>query len=158
GTAAMVLFVAAFSILISTLARRPRDAILAAYGLEAAWLLGPIALAPIAHAADGPLFWAEPVNQYILMSNPLAVWSDLTHVSMMTWGPTAWSPWLFTGRLDTIVYRMAAIQGGCAIVFLVLAVVGLRPLRGGSWSGGKAGTGWGTRPAALVRSVTRSPL
>ena len=42
GTATLVLFVSGFSVLISILARRPRDAILATYGLGAIWLLVPI--------------------------------------------------------------------------------------------------------------------
>ena len=42
GTATLVLFASGFSVLISILARRPRDAILATYGLGALWLLVPV--------------------------------------------------------------------------------------------------------------------
>ena len=47
GTLTTVLAVAGFSVVISVLARRPRDAILATYALGAIWLLAPPAIDPI---------------------------------------------------------------------------------------------------------------
>src|SRR5262245_59560305 len=62
GTFTMVVFLSGTSILISVLARRPRDAILAAYGVLAFWLLIPPAIDPYAHHLGPPLGWVEPVN------------------------------------------------------------------------------------------------
>src|SRR5262245_29388461 len=61
GTFTTVLCLAGASTLISILSRRPRDAILVTYGLEAIWLLAPPAIAPIAHFLDGSLAWVKPV-------------------------------------------------------------------------------------------------
>ena len=55
GTATLVLFTSGFSILISILAQRPRDAILATYGLGALWLLLPDWLQRYTDFLDGPL-------------------------------------------------------------------------------------------------------
>ena len=62
GTASLVFVTAGFSILISILARRPRDAILATYGLGAIWLVGPVWLEPMSRYLDGVLAWVPPVN------------------------------------------------------------------------------------------------
>src|SRR5262249_53370656 len=40
---------------------------------------------------------------------------------------------------------------------VLAAIVGLRPWRGSSWPGGKPGTGWGARLAAVGRALVRSP-
>jgi hypothetical protein len=66
GTFTTVLFVAGLSILISTVARRPRDAILAAYGLEAAWIYGTDWISPFAHDLRGPFFWVGTVNDWMI--------------------------------------------------------------------------------------------
>src|ERR1017187_4364763 len=79
GTSTLVLFVAGFSVLISILARRPRDAILAAYGLGAIWLLAPIPLDDFSHHREGgSLGWVKPVNDGLLLSNPIHVWANST--------------------------------------------------------------------------------
>ena len=58
GTASMTLSVAALSMLISVLAQGHRQAIVAAYGLVAAWLFVPLVLLPLGHF-DWPLEWVE---------------------------------------------------------------------------------------------------
>ncbi len=63
GTATLVLFAAGFSTLISVLARRPRDAILATYGLGAIWLSAPFTKGITALFEDGPLGWTDQVNR-----------------------------------------------------------------------------------------------
>ena len=62
GTFTLVLFLAGLSILISILARRPRDAILVVYGIEAIWLFGPQSIGGITRYMEGPLWWVAPVN------------------------------------------------------------------------------------------------
>jgi ABC-type transport system involved in multi-copper enzyme maturation permease subunit len=81
GTFTTVLFVAGLSILISTLARRPRDAILAAYGLEAAWIYGTDWISLFAHDLGGPFFWVGTVNDWLMLSNPFVVWRQLTRAA-----------------------------------------------------------------------------
>ena len=75
ATTTTVFLTAALSILISVVARRPRDAILATYGLIAFWLWGPLSIAGVAHAIRGPLFWIGPVNDWLLISSPMVAWS-----------------------------------------------------------------------------------
>ena len=79
GTAAVVVFAAGFSILISILARRPRDAILAAYFLGALWLLVPPQIEGISSFLEGPLVWVPPVNDSLIVSksDPRLVGSDI---------------------------------------------------------------------------------
>src|SRR5262249_36010280 len=62
GTFVLVLFIAGLSIFISTMARRPREAILVTYGLVAIWLLEPMLAAPFDHGLGWPLQWVKPVN------------------------------------------------------------------------------------------------
>src|SRR5262249_5019112 len=79
GTFALALFVSAVSMLVSVVARRPREAILVAYVLVAVWLLVPVTIAPIADYLDGPLGWVKPVNDALLMTNPIHNWRMLTN-------------------------------------------------------------------------------
>src|SRR5262249_49405705 len=79
GTFSTVLFVGGLSIFISVLARRPRDAILAAYALEAVWLLGPPATGDIARYLDGPLGWVWPITVLLILTNPLIILERMTN-------------------------------------------------------------------------------
>jgi ABC-type transport system involved in multi-copper enzyme maturation permease subunit len=144
GTFTTVLFVAGLSILISTLARRPREAILAAYGLEACWIFGPIWIRPFAHDLRGPLFWVGPVNDWMLLSNPLVVWWELTSraSSFQWWNRIA--PW-FILQFHESSYWMAGLQSVFGLLFLSLAIAGLRPMRGSVWPGSHPNTDWWTR-------------
>jgi len=158
GTFTTVLFVAGLSILISTLARRPRDAILAAYGLEAAWIYGPGWIKPFAHDLRGPLFWVGTANDWMILSNPLYVWSKLTSRAS---GPTNfrwWDrmpPWFIT-EFHEMSYWMAGLQGVFGLLFLILAIAGLRPLRGSAWPGSQPQTGWWTRLRGRLQAFEQS--
>jgi ABC-type transport system involved in multi-copper enzyme maturation permease subunit len=158
GTFTMVLVVAGLSILISTLATRPRDAILAAYGLEALWLLVPPVIDPIFDSLVGTLRWigpwVRPVNDWLLVSNPIIVWSASTHNGY----PGSWGFRFFGWSYDFkwMFYAMAGIQGVLGLLFLVLAVAGLRPLRGSSWPGAKPQTGWWARLTARARAIAQT--
>src|SRR4051812_1826111 len=74
GTASMVLFIAGLSLLVSVLARRPRDAILTTYVLVAAWLFLPPAVRSIYDDIAYRLPWVPPVNEVVLASNPWSAW------------------------------------------------------------------------------------
>ena len=78
GTFSLVLFVSGVSLLVSVLSRRPREAILVAYLLVFVWLFLPLVLEPIAHHMSWPLNWVEPVNEFVLLTNPAYVWRMLT--------------------------------------------------------------------------------
>ena len=73
GTLTTVFFASGLSILVSIMARRPRDAILAAYFLEALWLLVPLWFRPIARYLNhGPLWWVHSVTEWALITNPFS--------------------------------------------------------------------------------------
>src|SRR5262249_22973492 len=145
-TATLVLFTSGLSALISILARRPRDAILATYGLGAIWLLVPLWIKDYSRFLDGPLWWVPPVNDALLMSNPVQVWLSST-VKTYNWtrgvripgGPANFimvPGWTVGSGFEWDFGWMAGIQAVLGLFFLVFAVAGLRPLRGSSWPGG----------------------
>jgi ABC-type transport system involved in multi-copper enzyme maturation permease subunit len=150
GTLTTVIFTSGFSILVSIMARRPRDAILAAYGLGAIWLLVPIWLQPIARYLDGgPLWWVGPVNEWALVTNPRFVWEFTPNLMFRLGGlRAAW----FLGRFSTAFYWMVTLQSLFGLCFITLAVVGLRPMRGASWPGVQPRTGWWSRLTAHLRA------
>jgi len=157
GTATLVLFTSGFSVLISILAKRPRDAILATYGLGAIWLVVPIYLETYSRFLDGPLAWVPPVNDALLFSNPWNLWQISTQRNyawyarmsmpgwMLSWN---WFPWRFA--------IMTIIQASFGLIFLLLAIALLRPLRGSSWPGAKPQTGWWTRLSERYRRFVES--
>ena len=155
GTLTVVLFASGVSILISVLARRPRDAILATYGLGLLWLLGPRQIEGISDYLDGRLVWVPPVIDSLILTNPIRVWSEAT-------SPYGGSRWSFGARMPfTRTYIgfewhfaiMAVTQGIFGLLFFVLAVAGLRPLRGSAWPGAKPETGWFTRIHSRYRRL-----
>jgi ABC-type transport system involved in multi-copper enzyme maturation permease subunit len=154
GTATMVLFVAGLSMLISIVANRPRDAILATYGLLAIWLWVPRSISGVVHAIGGPLFWVGTVNDWLLISNPIVAWSELTRGPGLVPRMAA----VIRGRFAGHFYEMVGLQTGLGLLFLFLAIVGLRPLRGSAWPVVKPNSGWGSRILRLVRSIGRSNL
>jgi ABC-type transport system involved in multi-copper enzyme maturation permease subunit len=171
STATTVLFLAGGSMLISILARTPRDALLAAYGLEFLWLVAPPFLAPWTRYLDGLYAWVHPVNELILATNPKVFWDELTDVSnTVLWSPwarSAWmwrrGPWIFTRTsgllglpLNFPFVWMVALQAGFGLLFLIAAILGLRPLRGSSWSGARPRRGWSWRLSTAVKSLTNA--
>lgn len=136
GTFSLVLFISGVSLLVSVLARRPREAILVAFVLVFVWLCVPLAIEPLAHHMGWPLSWVGPVNDFLLLMNPASVWRLLTqrmamyvNFSNQTW-MTAWLSTLSNEILGRFLW-MASFQAGFGVLFLVLAIFGLRPIRGG---------------------------
>ena len=104
GTFTTVLSVSGLSIFISVLARRPRDAILVAYTLEALWLLGPPVIQDLARDLEvGPLWWVWPVSSALLLTNPLFLLNRVAQGFRTYPGrdfPVSWSTWIaWPGRL-----------------------------------------------------------
>src|SRR5262249_43268618 len=75
GTLSTALFLSALAILVSTHARRPREAITIAYSLELVWFVGPTTVASALSAAGGN--WSRfyevirPVVDWIGPTSPL---------------------------------------------------------------------------------------
>jgi ABC-type transport system involved in multi-copper enzyme maturation permease subunit len=157
GTLTTSLLLASVSILISIVARRPRDAILITYGLEAVWLILPPALEPTARYFDGVIGWIEPVNRWVMATNPLVVWQEATDRYSRAFGPTPpWLTALWASRFTTDFYWMVGLQAGCALILLLLAIVGLRPLRGTSWPGSHPRRGWWARLIGALETIAKA--
>jgi hypothetical protein len=155
GTFTLVLFVAGFSILISTLARRPREAVVAVYVLGALWLVMPPALEEYAHHLGPPLGWVEPANGWLLRSNPAFVWSQATTV-IRDWTVGRVRPMWFVRDFEPNFYWMVGIQAVLGLAFMCLAIAGLRPLRGSSWPGARPNSSWWARLSARANAIGRS--
>jgi ABC-type transport system involved in multi-copper enzyme maturation permease subunit len=117
GTLTTAVFLAALSILVSTLSRRPRDAGLQVYILELGWLFGPALVAHLVPSLGGRWInlyeWIAHINDPLRWSSPYAVLEAL---------PAG------VGGVGAAVVRMAALQSAFAAVLVLLAIAALRPL------------------------------
>jgi ABC-type transport system involved in multi-copper enzyme maturation permease subunit len=115
GTFSTAFFLAALAVLISTLARRPREAVSQVYILEIAWLFVPSLISWLMPMAGGRWVqvyeWIKPVNDVLRWSSPFSLVQ-----------PTAWG-----GLVESAVW-MFALQAAFALGFLLIAIVVLRPL------------------------------
>ena len=95
-TLSMAVFLAALAILVSTFARRPRDATAQVYILELAWLFGPWTIAQLL-VMRGPAWldrlyeWIRPINDPLRWSSPLAACSSLGRGSNRSTPASGWS-------------------------------------------------------------------
>jgi ABC-type transport system involved in multi-copper enzyme maturation permease subunit len=117
ATLTTTVFLASMAILISTLARRPREAIALAYVLELAWLFIPTFLT-LTMTMGGPFWvrlygWIRPVNEWIAPSSPF-------HLTTLN---TSSGPVLFEALL-----WMMGLQLAYGAVFVLLAMARLRPV------------------------------
>ena len=147
GTATLVLFAAGFSTLISVLARRRA---------MPSWPLmvwersgsAPLTTGITGLFQEGPLGWTDQANQALLVFNPIHVWSISTRRNynpMIGFTPGWAASW---NSFEWHFGLMSIVQTVAGSLFLVLAIAGLRPLRGTAWPGGKPQTGWFTRVRA----------
>jgi ABC-type transport system involved in multi-copper enzyme maturation permease subunit len=151
GTVSSGLFAATLAVLISTLARRVRQAVLVSYLLVLGWVFVPSLLAVVGGRLFpafyyGGIGWA---NDWLRDSSPFGVW-----LLLMLLGPGArlGSAW----GLHTFL-RMVLLQLGAAAVFLLLAIWGLRPIfrRQADTPAHRSGLRLGLR---LPQRVRRLPL
>jgi ABC-type transport system involved in multi-copper enzyme maturation permease subunit len=166
GTFTIVLFVSGLSVLVSIMARRPRDAILIAYSLEFLCLLFPAWLGKHQDNLGGALWWVGPVNDWVLMVNPFFVWARATR-QVYVFTATGMRPTWFMSDFTGAFYWMVGLQSVLGLAFVALSVFGLRPMRGSSWPGAQPQAGWWSRLTARSRtlasfrataSVTKNPL
>lgn len=143
GTFSLVVFLSGVSLLISVLTTRPRVAVVITYTLVVVWFVVPLALAPTAAYFGPPLEWVKPVNDAVLLTNPYFAWQKISftnkqYIVISSYNVGFATSWL-TSQMDealaTLVW-MVGLQTGFGLLFLTLALAGLRPLRGGAWPGG----------------------
>jgi ABC-type transport system involved in multi-copper enzyme maturation permease subunit len=144
GTFSLVVFLSGVSLLISVLTTRPRVAVVIAYTLVFVWFVVPLVLEPTAAYYGPPLGWVKPVNDAALMTNPYHVWQRIAFTQrqaamMSAFGGGAGVGGWVAAQMGEVVAQlcwMVGLQTGFGLLFLTLAVAGLRPLRGGAWPGG----------------------
>jgi ABC-type transport system involved in multi-copper enzyme maturation permease subunit len=120
GTVSTCAFAVALTVLVSTLTRRVRQAVLIAYLLLFAWLLVP----KIVDLFGSRLYslayqWIRPVNTWLVATSPIGI---IFRVPLRGAAPASlWS-------VLTDFAWMVGLQLGGAVLFLLLAVWGLRPV------------------------------
>jgi ABC-type transport system involved in multi-copper enzyme maturation permease subunit len=115
GTTSTAVFLASLSLLISTVARRPREANSQVYLLMMAWLFLPTFVAWLMPTAGGrwvTLYeWVKPVNDLVRWSSPFSLVQ-----------PGAW------GRLVEGAVWMVGLQAAYSACFVALSIGLLRPV------------------------------
>lgn len=160
GTASSALLVAGLSMLVSVVAPRPREAILSAYGLVAVWLLVPPYIEPIVPYLDWPLNWVRPVNDVVLMGHPYQMWQLMLDPGYLYRGNPAMAWWAMA-RLNAILHGimvMVAIQAALGLLFLIAAILALRPLRGGAGRRPRKPSPARLRPEAARPEIGDDPM
>jgi ABC-type transport system involved in multi-copper enzyme maturation permease subunit len=120
GTFSTASMAVALTILISTLSRRVRQAVLIAYILLLAWQFVPI----IVYGAGSRLYpvaysWIEPINTWVGATSPLFVFVHTAIRSGLVRGAT-------TTAVEEVAW-MVGLQLGSAALMILLAVWRLRP-------------------------------
>ena len=128
-------FIASLAILLSTHARRVREAMALTYMLTAFWLVAP-PLIGMAMPAGGVFWtrvyeWVKPVNDWIAPTSPLFV---LMSAGMRRGAVRGGS------TLPAVMAWMIGLQAAYGALFVLIAVLRLRPV--GRKEGGGAGAQW----------------
>ncbi len=101
------------------------------------------------------MFWVETASNWMLVTNPYDVWMELTgRVGRYYWRGGR-PPLAFWG-FNTMSYSMAGAQAVLGVLFLAVAIAGLRPLRGSSWPGSQSRTGWWGRLRGRIQAWEKS--
>jgi ABC-type transport system involved in multi-copper enzyme maturation permease subunit len=140
ATASMAYFVAAISILVSTISKRPREAISLTYLLVLVWLFGPPLVAVIMPAAGGISLriyeWIRPVNVWITSTSPFDALFRLNMLGRA--GP---------GAIFEFYAWMIGLQLAYGTALIALAVLLLRP----TFRRAESSPRWVARLAAMRR-------
>lgn len=149
GTVSMTLFVAGLSMLVSVIANRPRTGIIASYLLLAAWLyLPPLIGAISTHIEPTGLGWLIPIGKFFMLMNPNHCWELVSQLDAMNQYNAAIATAGirgFSGAVNAVTWQfrlMVGLQTAFGLLFLILAVVLLRPIRGGGGTWERRRTVW----------------
>lgn len=119
ATVSTFVFAIALTVLVSTLARRVRDAMLIAYVLLIGWLVVPSLIHVILRFQwPAAYYWIAPINDPLKDSSPLGVWFQ-SRIFGLGGGPNA--------DVRAILW-MIEIQMAMAAALFLLAVWRLRPV------------------------------
>ena len=120
GTASTCTFAVALTVMVSTLARRVRQAVLAAYVLLIAWLLVPTFLELFGSRLYSVAYQRiSQVNTWLVATSPFGV---IVNALIRA------RPRLILWSVMTDFAWMVGLQLGCAALFLFLAIWRLRPV------------------------------
>lgn len=137
GTLTTVLAVGGMSILVSVLARSPREAILASYALLIGWVIGPALFGPLFRHMIWPLSYLDTLNQGVQISSPTWISSRLS----MLLAQRRWEEenirlggrglgGFVAGNVESDFQWLIGIQAGIGLLTVILAILLLRPVRG----------------------------
>ena len=141
GTLTSILAAASLSMLVSVVARSPREATMVSYVLVIAWLFGPILIKPILESSGPQGDSLLVLNRTVSASNPLWMGSWLQNEARRQYWQTHDS-WIQTNQSWTRITRpqttidptdfhwMIGLQLGLGLFALFLSIVLLRPVRG----------------------------
>ncbi len=140
GTASIAFAVGGVSILASTLARRPREAIVAAYALELGWLILPPLFSTLLPHMIWPFPYLDYPNKLLVDTNPFRVASEMSSISSSRFfyaQNPAMLPWLknVLWRTHVTVAIMVGMQTLLGLVCVGLAAFLIRKLRAGDREG-----------------------
>ncbi len=112
-------FLATLSIWVSTIARRPREALFITYGLEGLWLVLPTLVTST--VATG---WPR-IDDAVLK---IAEWVGASSPADVLWVVSRGMVFGSTARWEDMVYWMIGLQLAAGVVLAALAAVQLRPI------------------------------
>ncbi len=120
GTTSTAAMAVAMTVLVSTMARKVRQAVLIAYVLMLGWQFAP----PLIRVVVSPLFprayaWIEPVNTWVDATCPMSLYVSTMMRRGFGPGAMAWLPGQFAW--------MVGLQLGSAAMMILVAVWQLRP-------------------------------
>jgi ABC-type transport system involved in multi-copper enzyme maturation permease subunit len=148
ATGSTAFFLAGLSLLVSTYARRVREAIFVVYLLELVWLVTPALLdTPLQLAWPALHEWVRPINDWIYATNPLSLFGSMarprsTASSLMD--PFAW---------------LIGLQLGYGALFVLISVLRLRPVFRSQSAEARPAEGrrlW--RQPRAIRLLSRPPI
>ena len=120
GTFSTAAMAVALTVLVSTLARRVRQAVLIAYVLLLAWQFVPVIIYVCARLYPVAYSWIEPINTWVGATSPLFVYgTTMTRMGRMARG--------MAGLVVEQFLWMVGLQLGASALMILLAVWRLRP-------------------------------
>jgi len=144
-------FLASLSIWVSTIARRPREALFIAFGLECLWLCFPLMARTVSVPGwpmiDRALIW---LDDWVGASSPAEV------VWRFVWGAV-----LGGGSKQSaieLVTWMIGLQAGLGLVLAILAALQLRPIFRRQGGGAEVRERRGLRSILMARRLRRHPV